>query len=197
MNSQQVVPAFLRNVDPVKYDALVTECKSIYAQLDLISKRVRIIMYGLIGQEIYTNEIYKKFAHGNHEFLTKLFEDIGIKQTSGYCAIKFYEVFVHGKFESVEACVDSMMLTEPGLSWHRVKTEYLPSQRRGKSLSGPSGELLEGKLSPKNEVWEFQKPDSEHWAADPGKGKDGTEIYREGFTDEKTEEVCPTCGRRL
>lgn len=114
------------------YGYLVDDCKSIRQQGFYAANIKRIETYAEIGERIVGDPLYQKHGKGNGEFMERLFSDIGIHKTSGYNAIQFYEQFIQGKFESVSAGVESLILTTKEgheISWHIVKAKYLPKPK--------------------------------------------------------------------
>ena len=123
--------------DEWKY--LVEDCRAIISQRVKNSRREIILAYAEIGNRIAEDPLYKKYGKGNQKFLSSLFGEMEISESSGYYAIEFYEKFIKKYIiiritagsEDVSNALDRSMeenFIDEGenISWHKICNKYLP-----------------------------------------------------------------------
>ncbi len=127
------------------YQNLIEDCRAILIQRTLRARLELIYCYGEIGERIVTDANYKKFAHGNQEFLEDIFEAIELKKRLGYKAIELYE-FVKREYEKkslplgaiFEDMFESIIdVFEEGnnISFKKILIKYLPIDKAHVSLA--------------------------------------------------------------
>jgi hypothetical protein len=130
--------------DEWKY--LVDDCKTIISQRVKNSRMEIILAYAEIGNRIVEDALYNKYGKGNRKFLSSLFGEMGIGETSGYNAIEFYNKFIKKyiniigyKIETehvlnaLETSMQKNFIDEgENISWHKICNKYLPETKEYK-----------------------------------------------------------------
>jgi len=113
------------------YQALVDECRAIITERVYSSRQELIVGYGEVGERIYNDPKYQKHIHGNRKFVNQLFSDIGIGESTGYYCLQFYEKFIFEKHNEVSTAMETLFPDDgKNISWTKIKTKYLPEQKK-------------------------------------------------------------------
>ena len=119
-----------------EWQYLVEDCKAIISQRVKNSRMEIILAYAEVGNRIVEDPLYNKYGKGNQKFLSSLFEEMGISESSGYYAVEFYNKFIkkYIDFGNVSNALESSMqenFIEEGenISWHKICNKYLPESK--------------------------------------------------------------------
>lgn len=106
------------------YENLVSDCHAIITERVTNSKVELLTGYAEVGERIFNDENYQKSAHGNQEFVDRLFRDIGIGKSTGYKCLQFYEKFIQS-YKKIEEGI-AHLPEGKNISWTRIVNKYLP-----------------------------------------------------------------------
>jgi len=119
-----------------EWQYLIEDCKAIISQRVKNSRMEIILAYAEVGNRIVEDPLYNKYGKGNQKFLSSLFEEMGISESSGYYAVEFYNKFIkkYIDFGNVSNALESSMqenFIEEGenISWHKICNKYLPESK--------------------------------------------------------------------
>jgi len=119
-----------------EWEYLIEDCKTIISQRVKNSRMEIILAYAEVGNRIAEDPLYKKYGKGNQRFLSSLFGEMGISESSGYYAVDFYDKFVKKYVDSgnVSNALDTSMqenFIEEGenISWHKICNKYLSTSK--------------------------------------------------------------------
>ncbi|MBA7580720.1 hypothetical protein ES695_12660 [Candidatus Atribacteria bacterium 1244-E10-H5-B2] len=133
-----------------EWNYLIEDCKAIISQRVKNSRREIILAYAEVGNRIAEDPLYKKYGKGNQKFLSSLFGEMEISESSGYYAIEFYEKFIKKYMlnsEDVSNALDRSMgenFIDEGenISWHKICNKYLP-EPKGNETGLPTPQYVE------------------------------------------------------
>ena len=129
-----------------EWNYLVEDCRAIISQRVKNSRMEIILAYAEIGNRIAEDPLYKKYGKGNQKFLSSLFGEMEISESSGYYAIEFYEKFIKkyiiigitAESEDVSNALERSMQKNfidegENISWYKICNKYLPTSKGNKT----------------------------------------------------------------
>lgn len=119
-----------------EWNYLIEDCKAIISQRVKNSRMEIILAYAEIGNRIVEDPLYRKYGKGNQKFLSSLFREMEISESSGYYAIEFYEKYIKKYIVSdnvsnaLERSMQKNFIDEgENVSWHKICNKYLPGPK--------------------------------------------------------------------